>query len=134
DGDRRGFHLGVDTSPSLLHRVASNDIFLDTSQPIVEQGVMPWRPKLFDYYRKASAPYRHQRVPRWHTDRSIRPDVTPFSVSTAPRSSDPRFRPGRLLLRGLSRVRFIRISQTLGEITCVWERTKEGICNLSSLR
>src|SRR5262249_58354756 len=30
-----------------------------------------------------SAPYRHQRVPRWHTDRSVHPDVTPFSVFTA---------------------------------------------------
>src|SRR5215469_6729956 len=40
-----------------------------------------------------SAPYRHQRVTRWHTDRSVHPDVTPFSVYTAPRSSDPRFRP-----------------------------------------
>jgi hypothetical protein len=44
-----------------------------------------------------SAPYRHQRVPRWHTDRSIRPDVTPFSFSPAPRSSDPRFRPRSVL-------------------------------------
>src|SRR5712691_8523053 len=44
-----------------------------------------------------SAPYRHQRVTRWHTDRSVHPDVTPFSVYTAPRSSDPRFRPYRTL-------------------------------------
>src|SRR4030095_2051895 len=36
-----------------------------------------------------------QRVIRWHTDGSVQADVTPFSVSTAPRSSDPRFRPSR---------------------------------------
>ena len=40
-----------------------------------------------------SATYRHQQVTRWHTDGSVQPDVTPFSVYTAPRSSDPRFRP-----------------------------------------
>lgn len=41
-----------------------------------------------------AAPYRHQRVPRWLTDTSVHPDVTPFSLSTASWSSDPRCRPG----------------------------------------
>ena len=41
DGNRRGLHLGVDAFPSRLRSVGSHDVFPDTSQPIVEQGVIP---------------------------------------------------------------------------------------------
>ena len=40
-----------------------------------------------------SATSPHQRGTRWHTDKSAQRDMTPFFVSAAPRSSDPRFRP-----------------------------------------
>ena len=40
-----------------------------------------------------------QRANPWHTAGSLSPDVTPCSVSLAPRSSDPRFRPCNRVIR-----------------------------------
>src|SRR6516165_9122629 len=63
-----------------------------------------------------SAPYRHVWGPWWHTDRSLHPDMTPFSASTAPHSSDPRLRPSwrlpTILHRGLANIthRALRLS------------------------